>query len=96
MDIGGTLKQIRKAQKLNQQHVAELAGMTQTYLSLIEGNVREPSFEALSNISLALGTTLAIVFVMSVTPEDIVRNDREDINVLKLFKVGKEILLMAL
>lgn len=96
MNIGGTLKQIRKAQKLNQQHVAELAGMTQTYLSLIEGNVREPSFEALSNIALALGTTLAIVFVMSVTPEDIVRNDREDVNVLKLFKVGKEILLMAL
>lgn len=51
MSIGKGIKFIRVASGLRQGRVAELLGITQNYLSLIENNKAEPSLTLLKKIS---------------------------------------------
>ncbi|MBK7683990.1 MAG: helix-turn-helix transcriptional regulator [Bacteroidetes bacterium] len=51
-------------------------GITQTYLSQIEGNLKEPNFSKLKAISDGLGVPLPILFFLSMTEEDVKPNKR--------------------
>ncbi len=55
------LKEIRKGKKINQTNLAKSAGITQTYLSLIETNKRNPSIELVENICIELDCELRII-----------------------------------
>jgi len=77
MDLGIIIKNIRKQKGLTQNEFASLCGITQTYLSQIEGNLKEPNLSTLKSIGENLNVPLPILFFMSLTEEDVQPNKRE-------------------
>ncbi|MEI6143457.1 MAG: helix-turn-helix transcriptional regulator [Mariniphaga sp.] len=75
MNIGETIKSIRKRKGLSQKKLAELSGISQTYLSQIEKfGVRNPSLEILTKISLALELPYPVFAFLSLDYSDIAKN----------------------
>ncbi|HXI01355.1 MAG TPA: helix-turn-helix transcriptional regulator [Sphingobacteriaceae bacterium] len=77
MDLGSIIKNIRKQKGLTQSEFASLSGITQTYLSQIEGNLKEPNLSTLKVISEKLNMPLPILFFLSMTKDDIQSNKRQ-------------------
>jgi XRE family transcriptional regulator, regulator of sulfur utilization len=77
MDLGIVIKNIRKQKGLTQIEFASLCGITQTYLSQIEGNLKEPNLSTLKVISEKLSVPLPILFFLSMTAEDVQPNKRK-------------------
>ncbi len=77
MNLGATINHIRKSRGLKQGELAKLTGLTQTYLSLIEKNKREPNLTALKKIGNALSVPLPILFFLSLDESDIPKKKLE-------------------
>ena len=77
MDLGTTIKNIRKQRGQTQGEFAALCGITQTYLSQIEGNLKEPNLSTLKSISKCLKLPLPILFFLSMTEEDVQPSKRK-------------------
>lgn len=71
MNIGKVIKDIRKQKKQTQTEFAQLCEITQTYLSQIESNTKEPNLSTLKKISVNLDIPLPILFFMSLNEDDI-------------------------
>ena len=71
MNLGKAIKSARQQRGINQTSLAELSGITQTYLSQIESNQKEPNISTLRLISEQLGLPLPILFFLSLDEEDI-------------------------
>lgn len=71
MNLGHTIKHIRKQKKISQIRFAHLCGFTQAYLSQIENNLKEPTLSTLKTISTKLDTPLPIIFFLSLDKNDI-------------------------
>lgn len=82
MNLGITIKNIRKQKKLTQKEFASLCGITQTYLSQIENNSKEPNLSTLKSISHNLDTPLPILFFLSMTDDDVPSNKREAFQII--------------
>ncbi|WP_084135144.1 helix-turn-helix domain-containing protein [Rikenella microfusus] len=52
MDIGSVIRDIRKKKKITQTQLAKLSQITQTYLSQIENNQKEPTIPTLKAIPI--------------------------------------------
>ncbi|MFD3293424.1 helix-turn-helix transcriptional regulator [Aquirufa sp. KTFRIE-69F] len=76
MDLGNQIKNIRKQKGQTQAEFATSVGITQTYLSQIESNLKEPNLSTLKSISEGLDVPLPILFFLSMTEEDIGPNKR--------------------
>ena len=77
MDLGNVIKNSRKQKRLTQNEFSSLCGITQTYLSQIEGNLKEPNLSTLKAISEKLNIPLPILFFLSMTAEDVQPNKRK-------------------
>ena len=77
MDLGNVIRNIRKQKGQTQAEFASLCGITQTYLSQIEGNLKEPNLSTLKTISEKLDIPLPILFFLSMDEEDVQPNKRE-------------------
>lgn len=77
MDLGNIIKNIRKQKGLTQNELTSLCGITQTYLSQIEGNLKEPNLSTLKTISEKLNIPLPILFFLSLTEDDVQPNKRK-------------------
>lgn len=77
MDLGTVIKNIRKQKGQTQGEFASTCGITQTYLSQIEGNLKEPNLSTLKLISEKLNMPLPILFFLSMTKEDVQPNKRK-------------------
>lgn len=77
MNLGLVIKNIRKQKGQTQNEFASLCGITQTYLSQIESNLKEPNLSTLKTISEKLDMPLPILFFLSLTKEDIQVNKRK-------------------
>ncbi len=77
MDLGNIIKNIRKQKGQTQSEFALSCGITQTYLSQIEGNLKEPNLATLKLISENLNVPLPILFFLSMTEEDVQPNKRK-------------------
>jgi len=82
MDLGTVIKNIRKEKRQTQSEFAALCGITQTYLSQIEGNLKEPNLSTLKEISLNLDVPLPILFFLSLNDQDISPEKREAFEIL--------------
>ena len=71
MDLGKTIKSIRKQRGIKQNSFAELCGISQTYLSQIENNQKEPNISVLKTICSNLNVSLPILFFLSLDESDI-------------------------
>ena len=69
MDLGNVIKINRKKKGQTQNEFASLCGITQTYLSQIEGNLKEPNLSTLKLISENLNIPLPILFFLSMTED---------------------------
>ena len=77
MDLGITIKKIRKQKGQTQCEFASLCGISQTYLSQVESNQKQPNLATLKIISEKLNVPLPILFFLSMTEEDVQPNKRE-------------------
>ena len=77
MDLGKTIKEIRKNRKLSQKVFASQCDISQTYLSQIENSQREPKLSTLKTICLVLEIPLSVLFFLSTTEEDIKPDKRK-------------------
>ena len=71
MDLGITIKNIRKQKKLTQGEFASLCNISPTYLSQIENNLKEPALSVLKTMSVNLEIPLPVLFFLSLTDDDI-------------------------
>lgn len=65
MNIGKTIKICRNQKHLSQKELADKAGISVSYLSLLERNKREPNINILNKISLALNVPLSILIFLA-------------------------------
>ncbi len=77
MDLGSIIKNIRKQKGQTQSEFALSCGITQTYLSQIESNSKEPNLSTLKLISDNLNIPLPILFFLSMTEEDVQPSKRK-------------------
>ncbi|MBO4853896.1 MAG: helix-turn-helix transcriptional regulator [Oscillospiraceae bacterium] len=52
--VGDTVKSLRKKRGLSQEVLSGLAGIARTHLTMIERGTKQPNFETLWRIALAL------------------------------------------
>ena len=83
MDLGNVIKINRKKKGQTQNEFASLCGITQTYLSQIEGNLKEPNLSTLKLISENLNIPLPILFFLSMTEDDVQPNKREAFEIVR-------------
>jgi transcriptional regulator with XRE-family HTH domain len=76
MDIGSIIKKLRKARKVTQTQLAHSSGITQTYLSQIENNIKEPTIPTLKAIAESMSVPLPILLFMAIESNDIPENKR--------------------
>lgn len=82
MNIGNVIKSIRKQKGLTQNEFAPLCGITQTYLSQIENNQKDPTLSTLKKISENLNIPLPILFFLSMTKDDIQPSKRKAFEII--------------
>jgi transcriptional regulator with XRE-family HTH domain len=82
MNLGVTIKNIRKQKGQTQSEFALACGISQTYLSQIENNQREPNLSTLKIISNELNVPLPILFFLSLNIDDIQQNKREAFEII--------------
>lgn len=64
MNIGGAIQLARTKRKLSQRELADRAGISVSYLSLLERSKRDPPLSTLQKIAAALGIPLEILFFL--------------------------------
>lgn len=82
MNLGNTIRNLRKQKGQTQSEFAPLCGITQTYLSQIENNSKDPNLSTLKRISDNLGTPLPIIFFLSLSQNDIDPSKREAFEII--------------
>ena len=82
MNLGITIKNLRKKKGLKQNQLAQNANITQTYLSQIENNIKEPNLSTLKLISVELGVPMPIIIFLSMDENDIHEQKREIFNLI--------------
>jgi transcriptional regulator with XRE-family HTH domain len=80
MDLGVTIKNIRQQKGIRQNELAKKCKITQTYLSQVENNVKEPNISTLRNISEKLGLPLPILFFLALDTDDVKPEKRNAYN----------------
>lgn len=71
MNIGNTIKEIRKRKGFSQQELAKKSEVSQTYLSQIENGERNPTLEVLQKISVALDIPFPVLSFLTLEHTDI-------------------------
>lgn len=82
MDLGNTIKKIRKNKGFTQDQFATICGISQTYLSQIENNQKEPNLSILKTIAEKLSLPLPILFFQSLTEDDVHPEKKEFFNAI--------------
>jgi len=58
MNVAERIKQLRESQNMTKTRLAQLSGVSQSYISDIEAGKRNPTLEVISRICDALGVTV--------------------------------------
>lgn len=69
MNIGTTIQTCRKVRGMKQRELALEAGLSESYLSLLEKGKREPSLSALEALAKALGVPLSVLVFLAAQEE---------------------------
>lgn len=71
MNYGKIFIGIRNENNQTQGELAESLGITQTYLSLLENNLKKPSLVLLERVSDLKGVSLPLLLVTNISREDV-------------------------
>jgi len=78
MNLGNTIRSLRKKKNIKQTDFAELIGISQTSLSLIESGVNQPSQETLKKICEELKVPQPFIYFLALEESDI-PDERKDL-----------------
>lgn len=103
MKIGNILKLVRTSKGLPQKEMADLLGVSQNYLSLIESNKKVPSIDTIAEFAKSLKISKdALLFASSDVPEELSAKDTKDFQRLRqnilsllLFELNGELIKSA-
>ncbi|TBL76050.1 helix-turn-helix domain-containing protein [Paenibacillus thalictri] len=79
MDIGSTIRTIRKRKNITIAQICEATGLSQGFMSQVETNKTSPSISTLENIANALDVPLAYLLLKKEDRMNIVRKDQRKI-----------------
>ena len=82
MNLGKAIKSARGSM-YTQYDIATLTGVTNVYISLLEGNKRECSMSWLKKFSLLVGIPIPVLFYMAMDEEDTSSYASDDFNSIK-------------
>ena len=71
MNLGNTIKELRVKKGVKQNEFAQICSITQSYLSNIESDRKEPTISILQEISKNLGIPLPIIFFLAMDESDV-------------------------
>jgi len=91
MNIGSTIKRLRKERGLNQQDFGVMVGLSQTSLSLIEGGNTTPNKSTLKRISKELKVPEELLYFMSIDESDIPEEKKDKFKLL--YPTAKELMM---
>ena len=77
MKIGATIKRLRKEKGIRQIDFAKQCRISQTYLSQLENDNRNPTVDVLERISKALNIPYPVLSFLSLTEETVPEEKRE-------------------
>ena len=77
-NIGNSIKRARKMRGLSQAQLAQKLGVTKQTISNYENEVREPDFETLDSLSVALNVSLSYLIGASDDPVEYPKPDAND------------------
>lgn len=80
MKIGRALKTCRTAKNLSLIQLSELAGLSQSYLSMIESGKREPSLTLLEKVVKSLELPMPIFLFLAAEKDELSGLDQETID----------------
>ena len=83
MNIGQSIKQLRKEQGISQIEFAKRVKISQTYLSLVESGKRGCGIHFLELIAKGLEIPLPVLFWFSIEVKDILEDKKEHFEFLK-------------
>ncbi len=78
MNIGETLRRLRKRKGLSQQELAEQANISRTYISQIESGESNPTIDTIESLGKVLDIPFPIISFLSLDINTIPENKRED------------------
>ena len=93
MNLGQSIKIVRKNKGLKQKDFCDKVGITQSYLSGIENGKKKPSIDVLEKISDAVNIPIPIMFWFTVTENDV---DSSKLEMFKLLKPSLDRLITDL
>lgn len=94
MKLGEIISSTRKSKGYKQGFIANKIGVTQTYLSQIEKDKKEPTLSLLKKIASSLEIPLPIMFFLALEEEDIPEKKREIFG--EIFPQTQQVILSAL
>lgn len=71
MKIGKAIKLCRTRKNINQSQLASLAGISESYLSLIERGKRDPNISTVENIAEALKIPFGILIFLAADRDEL-------------------------
>ena len=77
MKIGATIKKLRKEKKITQIDFAKQCEISQTYLSQLENDERNPTVNVLERISNVLEVPYPVLSFLSITIDTVAENKKE-------------------
>ncbi len=77
MEIGLTIRRLRKEKGIQQKDFAEICGISQTYLSQIEKGKKTPTIDMLGKISEKLNIPFPVLSFLSLT-EDLIPEEKRE------------------
>lgn len=80
MNIGNTIRSLRKKRGITQKELSKLCGISQTYISQIENDARNPTLNTLDIIGKSLKVPHEIIAFLSLDSESVAPNKREIFN----------------
>jgi transcriptional regulator with XRE-family HTH domain len=83
MNIGQSIKQLRKERGISQKKFAKETGISQTYLSLVESGKRDCTIHFLEIIAKGLNMPLSVLFWFSIEAKDVLDDKKEHFEFLK-------------
>lgn len=83
MNIGRSIKQLRKERRISQKKFAEETGISNTYLSLVEAGKRDCTIHFLESIAKGLDIPLPVIFWFSIEAKDVPEDKKEHFEFLK-------------
>ena len=69
-DFGAVFRTIRKSKGLNQDEVAERAGLSTSYISAVERGVANPKLDTVESLAKGIGVDPQVLFRFSATSDN--------------------------